>query len=446
MNTLLHRFKININKLLPAKQGRILLAVSGGIDSMVMVDLFQRNQISFGIAHCNFQLRGEESDKDEQLVESLAKKLNVSFFKKRFETEVFASKESLSIQMAARALRYEWFTLLCNQHHFDLIATAHHADDNAETMLLNFIRGKGLTAIAGIPKKKEHIIRPLLFSSREHIKNYAIENNLEWREDQSNLSTDYDRNFLRLKVIPLLKELNPSLEKSLLQSSVFLKESAAQIESEYRKWKSGNIIGDGEKTSILNLGQLNQHLLKSNFLFLLLKEFNFAPAIIRQVVKNLTAIPGTVYLSTTHRLLFDRNTISLLKNNEPPQKSIFSIPYGTESFCTGDATLHFSLTTPSPEIFKNTNPEVTFVNADELIYPLTMRHWEDGDAFCPLGMKQHKKLSDFFIDEKVSNTDKANIWLLTSNDKIVWIAGLRIDDRFKVTPATKTVLKITFAS
>ena len=347
--------------------------------------------------------------------------------------------------MAARALRYEWFALLCNQHHFDLIATAHHADDNAETMLLNFIRGKGLTAIAGIPNKKEQIIRPLLFASREHIKNYAIENNLEWREDQSNLSTDYDRNFLRLKVIPLLKELNPSLEKSLLQSSVFLKESAAQIESEYIKWKAENSIGDYDKTSVLNLGHLNQHSLKSNFLFLLLTEFNFPPAVIRQVAENLTANPGTVYLSLTHRLLFDRNTFSLLKNNEPLHKEFFTIPHDVKSLEAGDSYFHLSQTIPSPEIFKNTNPDVAFVNADELLYPLTLRHWEDGDAFCPLGMTQYKKLSDFFIDEKISNTDKAKIWLLTSKNEIVWVAGLRIDDRYKVTSGTKTVLKITFA-
>ena len=375
MNTLLDRFKINIDKLLQEKEERVLLAVSGGIDSMVMTDLFHQTKIPFGIAHCNFQLRGEESDKDEQLVESLAKKLNVPFYKKRFDTETFAKTESLSIQMAARSLRYERFSELCKEHLFNWIATAHHADDNTETMLLNFIRGKGMTAMAGIPNQNKQIIRPLLFASKEEIKNYAIENNLEWREDQSNLSTDYDRNFLRLKVIPLIKELNPSLEKSLLQSSIFLKESAAQIESEYIKWKSKNSIGDYENTSVLNLESLNQHPLKSNFLFLFLTEFNFPPAVIRQVAENLTAIPGTVYLSITHRLLFDRNTFSLLKNNEPLQKEFFTIPNDVKSFQTGDSIFHLFQTIPSPEIFKNTNPDVAFINADELLYPLFF-HWE----------------------------------------------------------------------
>ena len=445
MTLLKDKFTSSIKKLIPVdKETKFLLAVSGGMDSIVLADLFHQYKLTFGIAHCNFQLRDAESTIDETFVEGFAKKINVPFFNVRFNTAEYATAEALSIQMAARELRYEWFGTLCKENQYDYIVTAHHADDNAETMLLNLIKGKGLNALAGIPVVNQNIIRPLLSASQKEIKSYALENKLEWREDQSNQSTDYDRNYLRLKVIPLLKELNPSLEKTLSNTSVFFSEAATFIEQEIEKWKAGNVIERDQKTQVLNLTQLQHHPLRSNILFRLLSSYDFQPGIIRQVGDYLHAPAGTKFYSGSHVLVFDRNNFSIHKNEAETNEQLV-IQRGIEKYEAGTSVFHFKSTLPAKEIFKNDNPNITYVDAGELIYPLLLRHWQEGDAFCPLGMQQSKKISDFFIDEKIPLQEKANIWLLTSNGEIVWVAGYRLDDRFKVSADTKTVLKITFA-
>ena len=446
MTHLNERFNIYIKKLLPEdKPFRVLLTVSGGVDSMVMLDLFHKSEIPFAVAHCNFQLRGKESDGDELLVEAVAKKINVPFFTRRFDTSGHSKSEGISIQMSARQLRYAWFEELCKEQQYDYIATAHHADDQMETMLMNFIRGKSLNAIAGIPSVNKNIIRPLLFANKAEIITYAEVNKITWREDQSNQSVDYDRNFLRLQVFPLLRELNPLLEKSFSQTSILLKEASTIIDLSFNKWKAEYVKPGAEKIAVLNLRMLNNHPLKSNMLYQLLVEYDFQPAVIRQVAENLTSTPGTTFLSPTYQLTIDRDVFFLQKIGESTAPEQIWIPSYKTEIKAGPSQFQIEKIQPAEEIFRNTNPLIAFVDADAMDYPFLLRHWQDGDAFCPLGMQQFKKLSDFFIDEKIPITDKDSIWLLTSKGHIVWIAGHRADDRFKVKQDTKTVLKITFA-
>lgn len=446
MTNLKESFNIYIAKLLlEGKPSSILLTVSGGVDSIVMADLFRQSENPFAIAHCNFQLRGAGSDGDELLVESYAKKINVPFYSRRFNTAEFAKTEGISIQMAARQLRYDWFEELRKELQYDFIATAHHADDNMETMLMNFIRGKSLNAISGIPSVNQKIIRPLLFAGKDEIISYAQSNQLEWREDASNQSADYDRNFLRLKVFPLLRELNPSLEKSFSQTSILLKEASTIIDLSFNKWKAEYVKPGTNKTMVLNLRMLNAHPLKSNMLYQLLVEYNFQPAVIRQVGENLLANPGTTFLSPTHELIIDRDVFSLEKIGEKALPEQVWIQFDKKLVKAGSSTFEMEKSGPSEEIFTNSNPSIAFIDADLLEYPLLLRHWQDGDTFCPLGMQQFKKLSDFFIDEKVPLMDKDAIWLLTCKGNIVWVVRYRPDDRFKVKEDTKTVLKITFA-
>lgn len=446
MIALKERFTKTIRKVFPVdKPYKVLLAVSAGVDSMVMTELFVQNKITFGIAHCNFQLRGEESESDELLVKSYAKKIHVPFFTKRFNTLDSAKSQGISIQMAARQMRYQWFDELCDEHQFNFISTAHHADDNIETMLLNFIRGKSIHALAGIPVVNHNIVRPLLEFTKKEIIDYAVVNRLVWREDLSNQSDHYDRNFLRLNIVPLLKELNPSVEKSMAHASSLLQEASTIIDIEFRKWKPLNVIVANNKTIVLNLCELDNHPLKSNLLYQLLSEYNFQPAVIRQIAENLDAQPGSVFLSSSHRLIFDRDTFSLLINEEDISPKQLLVKQHQNIIQAGSGLFNLELTNPTDDIFQNKDSYIAYFDAGELVYPLVLRHWVDGDAFCPLGMQHYKKLSDFFIDEKIPFTEKDKVWLLTCNGEIVWVVGLRIDNRFKVTPTTKTVLKITFA-
>lgn len=426
-----------------SKQNNFLLTVSGGIDSIVMAHLFSQSNYSFSIAHCNFNLRGEESNGDENLVNQLAEKYKVKFFVKHFDTLKVLEAENISIQMAARNLRFAWFEKLRIENNFDFIATAHHQHDVTETVLLNIIRGTGLEGLKGILARNNFIIRPLLFANREELLEYANENNLQWREDSSNASTDYQRNFIRHKIIPLLKEINPSVHDSIRnlssyanQSLLLAKETIEKYRAEYCTPSNNDLIIDTEKIA--------QHPAKATLLFYLLKDFNFNASQIESMISS-NEKSGVAFYSPTHRLIINRK-----------QFIVSSIAKGNDVVSCGinesDVEVHLNNGTIQLQMMdklnssqlKNSNSSTAFIDTSKIKFPLLLRKWQKGDYFYPLGMEHRKKLSDYFTDEKFSLADKENTWLLTCNNEIVWIVNHRLDNRYRITDATTTVLQIEF--
>jgi len=422
---------------------KILLTVSGGIDSIVMCELFQQAKLNFGIAHCNFNLREEESDEDEIFVEALAEKYHVSFHSISFDTKSFAKKNKLSIQVAARQLRYDWFEEVREQFNYTYIATAHHRDDSIETFFINLIRGTGITGLHGILPKQGHIIRPMLFTNKEEIVSFAKKNKLKHREDSSNLSEKYVRNKIRLSLIPLLKELNPNIENTITEDIERLREVEIIFKNEIENKKNKIVIQETNNISI-SIKELKKLKPQSAYLFELLKPYGFNSANVREIIHSLDSISGKQFLSETHRLIKDREKLIIescvsktkQKNDHFISKTQMEIKIGTHQLQMSTGTI-FKKFKPSPS--KN----IASLDLDKLHFPLEIRKWEKGDVFQPLGMKGKKKVSDYFIDEKFSVSDKENTWLLCSEGEIVWIVGQRLDDRFKITDKTK---KIYFVS
>lgn len=426
------------------KNNKFLVAVSGGIDSVVMADLFLKCRYSFAITHCNFNLRGEESNGDEDFVKELAGKYQVKVFTESFDTLKVTEEENLSIQMAARKLRYEWFEKLRVENDFDYIVTAHHKQDSTETVLLNITRGTGLEGLKGIAAKNNFIIRPLLFATREKILQYATEQNLKWREDSSNATTDYQRNFIRHKVIPLLQEINPAVDESINNLSFSTSESLVLLNEVIEKYRTEHCIQSGDDF-ILNTEKIINHPAKKTLLFHLFAVFNFNSSQIESMISG-NKKTGIVFYSKTHRLIINRNQfiVSPLTNNKE------AINYLIHE---KDCELHLSDETLQLNLFDNINPvdlkknntSIVFVDASKIKFPLLLRRWQKGDYFYPLGMDHRKKLSDYFVDEKFSLADKERTWLLlNSNDDIIWIVNHRIDNRYSLTDQTKKAIQLQY--
>lgn len=432
-----------------SKSDSILLTVSGGIDSIVLCELFQKAGLKFSIAHCNFQLRGEESDGDEIFVETLAEKLKVQFHSVTFDTSSFAKKNKLSIQVAARQLRYEWFEEIREQFDYSFIATAHHQDDSIETFFINLIRGTGIAGLHGILPKQGKVIRPLLFTNKEQIELFAKKNKLKHREDSSNASEKYVRNKIRHQLIPLLKELNPNIQQTIANDIKHLSDTE-KIYKKVISEKRSKIVTEEENSirfSIKDLKKLNP---LEPYLFEYLYPLGFNSVTINEIISCLEAQPGKQFFSTTHRLIKDRDFLIV----DTSIKTKARLPDGQVSTQKKDAN-HFikknqkKIKIENFEVLSNSANAKNYklkvsdncanLDFDKLQFPLEIRKWEKGDVFYPLGMKGKKKLSDFFIDKKLSIIQKEKIWLLTSKDKIVWIIGLRMDDRFKVTNKTKKI-------
>lgn len=435
-----NQFQTHINQnLLFLTKSKLLIAVSGGLDSVILTHLCYQMKLNIALAHCNFNLRGGESDTDEDFVLQLAEDLDVEVFIESFETEAYSKEHQLSVQMAARELRYDWFKELAEQLHFDFILTAHHADDNLETFLINLSRGTGLEGLTGIPEINDKIVRPLLPFSREQIENYAKENKLQWREDSSNVSTKYLRNKLRLEVIPHLKQINPQFLQNFNKTQSFLQDCNEIIEdriTEIQK-KVVRIEDDLIKFDIKKLKKLSN---PKAYLYQLLKEFDFTEW--DDVTKLLNAQSGKQVFSETHRLLKDRGYLILSEIDKHvilnACEESFSISKDQKQIKTPLGILFFDET---DALFgKRTN--IIFVDKEKLKFPLTFRKWKKGDYFYPFGMKGKKKLSKYFKDEKLSLIDKETAWVLCSGDDIVWVVGRRADDRFKVAQNSTQILKI----
>jgi tRNA(Ile)-lysidine synthase len=431
------QFRNHIDTNLPFLKGKkLLLATSGGIDSMVLVNLCAQSKLDFAVAHCNFQLRGEESNEDENFVKSQTEKLQVPIFIQKFDTKVFATQQKLSIQVVARNLRYEWFYTLLANHNFDYILTAHHLDDSLETFLINFTRGSGIEGLTGIPEKNDKIVRPLLVFSKNEIEAFANENQITWREDSSNASDKYLRNKLRHDVIPVLKELNPSLLSSFENTITHLKQtqSLAQDAAEnlYQK-----VVSEEENHTVIDLPKLLKYRNYKAYLFNWLQPFGFADW--TSVYELIQKQSGKQVLSETHILLKNRDSLLLFPKQNRTSDEMFWVQKEQSEV---KIPLKLDFCNVSDISLQTTN--TIFVDEDMLQFPLTIRRWQEGDVFQPFGMTGKKKLSKYFKDEKFSLLEKDNIWLLCSEDKIVWIVGKRQDERFKITANTTKILKINY--
>ncbi|MEY2630350.1 MAG: tRNA(Ile)-lysidine synthase, partial [Bacteroidota bacterium] len=407
-----------------------------GIDSMVLLHLCSQSKLDFAVAHCNFQLRGDESNEDEAFVKLYAANLQVPIFIERFDTQTFAEQQKLSIQVVARNLRYEWFYSLLANHNFDYILTAHHLDDSLETFFINFTRGSGIEGLTGIPEQNDKIVRPLLIFSRKEIEAYAVENQISWREDSSNASDKYLRNKLRHDVIPVLKELNPSLLASFENTVLHLKQTQSLADDAVNHLYQ-TVVNEEEHHTVIDLKKLLQHTNYKAYLYQWLQPYGFSDW--TAVYDLLEAQSGKQVLSDSHILLKNRGVLLLF----PKQTKISEELYWIAKDQT-DVKVPLKMNFCNVSDISNQMSNVIFVDEALLQFPLTLRRWQEGDVFQPSGMTGKKKLSKFFKDEKYSLWDKANAWLLCSDNKIVWIVGKRADERFKATANTTKILKINF--
>jgi tRNA(Ile)-lysidine synthase len=436
---MLNQFLENITKkeLFEPNQ-KILLAVSGGIDSMVMLYLFEKSGFDYGIVHCNFQLRGDESDQDEEFVKKQVLIHGVPSFFKRFDTEEYAQINGISIEMAARDLRYEYFEKIRIEHHYDFIATAHHSDDLIETFFLNLSRKTGIKGLTGIKDKSGKIIRPLLFASRDEIEKFASENYIEFREDSTNSEVFYQRNFLRHRILPLFSELNPSFKKNILASIENLKDAEA-VYSGYFEAEIQKVIENATDSHIIDIEKLRKSKRPKLLLLEILSEYNFNPSVTEEVFQSLEGEPGKQFYSKTHRLVKDREKLFVSEITEKKNR-IFYIEAGDiELFAPFGINIE---KLPGKDFKIRKEKNIACLDFEKLEFPLLIRKWQQGDYFQPLGMTGFKKVSDFLIDEKIPVHEKENTWLLCSGNKIVWIIGHRIDNRFKIRPETKNIFKI----
>ncbi len=438
---MLGKFQEHINtnfSFLKAK--KVLVAISGGVDSVVLTDLLFKSKLDIELAHCNFRLRGKDSDDDERFVKDLALKLGVECHSIQFDTEEFARRNKLSIQMAARQLRYNWFQELLKENNLDYITTAHHLDDSLETFILNFSRGTGLDGFIGIPEKNNKIIRPLINFSKEQIEVYAKENKLDWREDISNNETKYTRNKIRHQIIPLLKELNPSLLESYKETKEHLKQSLHIVNDAVAKVKK-EVISNEEKDLVkLDIKGIKSLSDPKAYLYQLLKEYGFSEW--NDVVNLLDAQSGKQVFSETYRLLKDRDHLLLKRIANNNRNEFFLIHKGETRIV--DSTFFIEFKDANMNNLNSGDKNTILVDKDKLTFPLELRKWREADYFYPLGMNGKKKLSKFFKDEKFSLLDKENTWLLCSNNNIVWVVNERLDNRFKITDNTKNALQIEF--
>lgn len=432
---MLTKLQNHITQNFPQLKGKkLLLAVSGGIDSMVLLDLFYKLRFTIGVVHCNFQLRGKESDGDEMLVREICQDSDIPYFIESFDTLEFANENKLSIQLAARKLRYDWFQEIISLG-FDYVLTAHHLDDNVETFLINFTRGTGLEGLTGIPAQNGNIIRPLLPFSREEIENYALENKIQWREDSSNASDKYFRNKLRHNIVPTLKELNTGFLDSFQNTLHHLQQSESLV-NDASKLVYEKVVEVNENQLDIHLKPLLQFQNHKAYLYQWLKNYGFSAW--NDLYDLVHAQSGKQVFSETHVVLKDREKL-ILSDRKPTDKAVVFSIESLDSKVNIPLKLRFYKGVNTMERHSN----CIFVDESKLKFPLTIRKWKEGDYFYPSGMNGKKKLSKYFKDEKYSLLDKKNQWLLCSEDQIVWVIGKRADNRFLLKEKTQNCIKIT---
>lgn len=438
---MLKKFKQHLHQNFPfLEEGKLLIAISGGVDSVVLAHLCSQLNLNFSLCHCNFNLRGQESNDDEAYVKELAKNLKVPVYTTSFETEKYATKNKVSIQVAARELRYAWFYELLEKKDYEYVLTAHNTNDNLETFIINLTRGSGLEGFTGIPPINNKAVRPLLAFSRDDITLFAIKNEIDWREDKSNASIKYIRNKVRHKVIPILKEINPHVLESFQNTLEYLNESQSII-NDATKNISQKIVSYEHNLLKLNCKKLNELPNKKAYLYQLLHTYGFTAW--NDVVDLVSGQPGKQVFSKTHRLLKDRNFLILTTTNESlTEKGPFLIKETSAEISHPIKLTILNTADSTPE-----NKHQIIINKDLVTYPLSLKKWRHGDAMHPTGMTGSKKISQLFKDKKLSLLDKEKIWLLAdAKDHIIWVIGLRQDRRFTADKTATNRLKISFIS
>lgn len=422
------------NKLFE-QSDKLLVGLSGGADSMALLNVLIELKYDCVAAHCNFHLRGEESDKDQLYVEDWCNFKNIPLITVDFDTTKYAADNKISIEMAARELRYGWFERVRKEHDADYIAVGHHLNDSIETFLLNLIRGTGISGLSGIVPKNGRVVRPLLSVSREEIEEYLDGKATNFRVDSTNLEDIYTRNFVRLNLLPSLEKINPSINDAIARTS----KNLSEVEKVYRHVMEKDIkvvLLD----NVIDIEKLKQTISPQSVLFEILFPLGFSPSSIEDVLDSIDATPGKVFYSPSHRLIKDRISLLIdeLSTNEVENRT-FTINKGNTHI---DLPLDMSFDVKPYPVDITKSPKYLYLDADLITYPLVLRKWQLGDWFVPFGMKGRKKLSDFFTDQKFSIKDKEDVWILVSGEDIVWVVGHRSDDRFRVTPKTKNILVI----
>lgn len=427
------------SKSLFTSDEKILLAVSGGIDSMVMLHLVNQLGISFGVAHCNFQLREQESNDDETFVRTSVEMLGVPFYLARFETHAFAEENHLSIQMAARELRYTWFENIRKTNGYHYIATAHNSDDSIETFFINLSRGCGIDGLTGIKPNTGNIIRPLLFASREQITRYSQRKGVSFREDSSNTTDKYLRNFIRHNVLPVLDEAHSNFRKGIQTTIQNLLNN--QINFNYFVTKAKiDLIKETNDAVYIDIIKLQELPETTSILWEILNPYSFNRDTCFEIASSLNTQPGKVFLSSTHRLIKDRTQLIITKLHTKENRPFYLEPGNIPEGIPIKITLTVEDCHPETRISRE--PSIATLDYNLLEWPLILRKWRQGDYFTPLGMENLKKVSDFLIDQKLSLYDKENTWVLESGNRIVWILGRRIDQRFRIKENTTKILRI----
>ncbi len=425
------------------REDKILLAISGGLDSVVLLHFLVNEGYNVVAAHCNFKLRGSESDEDELFVSQLTDKLGVKLYIERFSTLEYAEKNKLSIQIAARQLRYNWFDKLIETYNIDKLAVAHHLDDNIETLFINLLRGSGLAGIKGIPVKNKKIVRPLMCVYRKEISEYSKINKIDFREDSSNKSKKYLRNKIRHELIPILKNIDPSSSDTIAKSMSHLADDdnifnqlIEEKRNEILEFKDESIFLPHKK--LLNLHPLN------SWVYRILKPYEFSRNVCHSICEGFgKQQSGKVYFSETYRLVNDRNHFIIQRINTEEEKGEFEI-LSDQKEIKEPINLEFFVNKNEDGIEFSHDKNIAYFDFNKLTFPLKLRRWREGDKFKPFGLKGNKLLSDFFINQKLSIPEKEKVWILCSSEKIIWVVGLRPSDNFKVTKSTKEILKVKF--
>ncbi|HEY1114559.1 MAG TPA: tRNA lysidine(34) synthetase TilS [Chitinophagaceae bacterium] len=436
---------------------KLLLAVSGGIDSVVLVHLSKAAGHPFGLAHCNFGLRGEESERDEAFVRELAATLVVPLYIRRFDTRKYAEEHKVSIQVAARELRYSWFREILDAKAdedlqvgprepsapYQYLVTAHHRDDNIETVFMNFCKGTGITGLRGMQPRQDRIVRPLLFASREDIADYAKQHQLSWVEDSSNDETKYTRNYFRKMILPAVEKTYPQVRENIANNIDRYREVAElyDLAVELQKKKMVEVYGAEVRIPVLKLAKSSP---RRTLIYEIVKEYGFTARQAEEVEKLLSSESGRYINSPTHRLLRNRSWL-VITPLEAIKDEVVVVNKEEMEALFNEVRLHLEWLEGDSIKFA-ADQFIAALDAREIQFPLIIRRWKEGDYFYPLGLRKKKKLSRFFIDQKLSKNDKEKVWVVESHKKIVWVIGYRIDDRFKITPSTTKVLQLSISS
>ncbi|WP_173073745.1 tRNA lysidine(34) synthetase TilS [Tenuifilum thalassicum] len=423
-----------------SEHDKLLVGVSGGIDSMVLLHLLVNSGFNVGVSHCNFNLRGEESDADEQFVRYHCLMNGIPIHTIAFDTKQYALENGLSIQVAARELRYNYFDEICKEHKYSHIAIAHNLNDSVETVLLNLARGTGLKGLTGIKPVNGKIIRPLLFATRSQIADYAKENNISFREDSSNASTKYKRNFIRHKVMPLLRELNPSADYSIYNTAQHLNEAQILVERQLAQIQEDLISVNDDKV-LIDIEKLLKESAGNYFLVNFLATYGFTPFQAAEAYKLTASSPGSRVESESHVVYRDRSYL-ILQHKQLQNDDVGVTIAANDTFIESPVKLSINIVDYTEGYTLEKDMNVANLDFQKLKFPLTIRKWKPGDRFVPFGMKGFKKVSDFLVDNKVPLADKNNVYVLTTAGEIAWVIGYRIDNRFSLSESSNKIFKI----